>query len=439
MNTPTPTQPKTDAPKAKAGGAHSLNQTIARRQKWLLGSVSAVLVAAGSWFILGDASSSPEDIDAQTEQIDTAGLVNTDLSQREFVASYSNRLEAMARDQKELREAQMASPALQAQIDVLSAENAEMRVNGQQAIDAMGQENAALRAEIERGLAQSTQNLSPPPMMGAGFDSVNTPVAPVAAEPVAPPQQPKIEHMSFAPPQRTEPSTSASSGPIGQTPVNGPERHASKDYLPPNSYAPARVIVGVDASTGVSSQSDPLPVVFRITGPARSAMRGNRLLTTDLTGCLVNGAARGDLSSEKVYVKLARMTCAERDGGYAVSEVKGFISFAGKSGVRGRVVSREGNLVSQALLAGIIGGFGRGLSANTSGLFDQTTSADGTRKPLSAGDILTGGLGQGGASAADSVSQYLIERAEQYQPVVEMPTGIEVEIIFLDGVQIRNP
>ena len=217
MNTPTPTQPKTDAPKAKAGGAHSLNQTIARRQKWLLGSVSALLIAAGSWFILGDASSSPEDIDVQAEQIDTAGLVNRDLSQREFVASYSNRLEAMARDQKELREAQMASPALQAQIDALSAENAEMRVNGQQAIDALGQENAALRAEIERGLAKATQNpsLPPAPLMGAGYDSLNAAAAPVAAEPTAAPEQAKIEHMSFAPPQRTEPSTSASSGPIG--------------------------------------------------------------------------------------------------------------------------------------------------------------------------------------------------------------------------------
>src|SRR3546814_1102028 len=102
----------------------------------------------------------------------------------------------------------------------------------------------------------------------------------------------------------------------------------------------------------VASQTDPLPVVLRITGPARSVMRGGKVLTTDLTGCLVNGAARGDLSSEKVYVKLARMTCAQPGGRYAVSEVKGFISFAGKSGVRGRVVRREGSLVGQALLAG---------------------------------------------------------------------------------------
>ena len=53
--------------------------------------------------------------------------------------------------------------------------------------------------------------------------------------------------------------------------------------------------------------------------------------------------------------------------------------------------------------------------------------------------IVTGGLGQGAGDAADTVSKYLIERAEQYQPVIEMPTGIEVEIVFLDGVHVRSP
>ena len=121
-----------------------------------------------------------------------------------------------------------------------------------------------------------------------------------------------------------------------------------------------------------------------------------------------------------------------------VSEVKGFISFAGKSGVRGRVVSREGSLVSQALLAGIIGGFGRGFSANANGIFSGAIGADGRRDSLSPTDIVTGGLGQGAGDAAETVSKYLIERAEQYQPVVEMPTGIDVEIVFLDGAYVRN-
>ena len=213
----------------------------------------------------------------------------------------------------------------------------------------------------------------------------------------------------------------------------------SANYLPPNSIAVAKVIVGVDAIAGVESQTDPLPVVLRITGPARSVYENGRLLTTNIAGCLVNGAARADLSSEKVYVKLQRMTCPQPGGRYAVSDVKGFIAFGGKTGVRGRVVSREGALVGQAFLAGLAGGFGRGFSANTSSLMTGTNvSVNGQRPKLGAGEILEGGLGEGVATSADMVSKYLIERAEQYQPVIEMPTGIDVEIVFLEGVFING-
>ena len=71
--------------------------------------------------------------------------------------------------------------------------------------------------------------------------------------------------------------------------------------------------------------------------------------------------------------------------------------------------------------------------------FTGQIGADGKRQALSPTDIVTGGIGQGAGEAADTVSKYLIERAEQYQPVVEMPTGIEVEIVFLDGVHVRSP
>ena len=161
--------------------------------------------------------------------------------------------------------------------------------------------------------------------------------------------------------------------------------------------------------------------------------------STRLEGCVVNGAARGDLSAEKVYVKLAKMTCDQPGGRVAVSEVKGFVSFAGKTGVRGKVVSREVSLVTQAFIAGIAGGFGRGFSANANALFQGGNQViNGQRQQLSAGELAQAGVGQGVAQSADMVSKYLIERAEQYQPVIEMPTGIDVEIVFLDGVYVRG-
>ncbi|MBN9504723.1 MAG: conjugal transfer protein TraB [Altererythrobacter sp.] len=422
--------PQTPAPTPDAA-RRDLNRTIARRQKLLLGGIGGLALLAGGWFIFGDEDETAAGDNAEVT-IDTAGIVDRNLSHREFVASYGNRLDAQGRAIRELKEAQLPRPAIEQELEALRAENAQMRSDGQAAIDAISAENAALRTELEQAARTPDPAAAPLPTYGPGASGPGN--IPATSDGGGAPAAPDngVTVLSFGDAQ-------AKSGPKPAGDAPSPLLlEDSRDYLPPNSYAPARVIVGVDASTGVASQSDPLPVVLRITGPARSVMRGNRVLTTDITGCLVNGAARGDLSAEKVYVKLVRMTCAQPGGRYAVSEVKGFISFAGKSGVRGRVVSREGSLVGQALLAGIVGGFGRGFSANANGIFTGAIGADGQRESLSPGEIVTGGLGQGAGEAADTVSKYLIERAEQYQPVVEMPTGIEVEIVFLDGVHVRS-
>lgn len=408
-----------------------LNAATARRQKLLLGSLGALVLAGGSWFILGGGDETTEPDAAQT--IDTAGLVDRDLSEREFVATYGNRLDAVTREQQALRDTAVPRGEVEQQLAALKAENEAMRVDGQAAIDAISAENADLRSQLavrENAPAPAVPVPAYGPQAG-GYDARGIATAPGGELAIASPGEVRL--LSFAGDRDGTPGQRATRPEAPALVVED-----SPDYLPPNSYAPARVIVGVDASAGVASQTDPLPVVLRITGPARSVVQNGRVLTTRIQGCVVNGAARGDLSSEKVYVKLARMTCDQPGGRVAVSEVKGFISFAGKSGVRGRVVSREGSLVSQALLAGIIGGFGRGFSANAQSVFSGVTSnPDGARGQLSPGDIVTGGLGQGAADAADTVSRYLIERAEQYQPVV-MPTGIEVEIVFLEGVFVRD-
>ena len=83
-------------------------------------------------------------------------------------------------------------------------------------------------------------------------------------------------------------------------------------YVPAGSYAEAVVIAGADASAGVQSQGDPRPVLLRLTSPAYGAAAEGIADTTDVEGCTVTGAAYGDLSSEKVYVRLQTMACAGR-------------------------------------------------------------------------------------------------------------------------------
>ncbi len=216
----------------------------------------------------------------------------------------------------------------------------------------------------------------------------------------------------------------------------------SAQYVPPNAYVEAKVLVGVDAATGTSYSQDPKPVLFRILGPAVHVGSSGKFQTTDLTGCLINGAAYGELPSEKVYVKLQKITCPAGPGRFSVATVEGYVTSKGKAGVRGPVISREGQFTSRAMLAGALNGLGQGISKNVqasqSGVTTSITGAGAlSAQALSPGQIATGSLGTGVSQAASMLADYYIKRAEQYQPVIEMPTGIQVELVFLSGFQVK--
>ena len=207
-------------------------------------------------------------------------------------------------------------------------------------------------------------------------------------------------------------------------------------WLPAGAHAEAVVLAGVDASAGVSSQGDPRPVLMRITGPAWTAAEDGAAMQVDIDGCTVTGAAHGDLSSEKVYVRFRTMTCAGPEPGTVVeTDVAGFVAGSGKTGVRGPVVSREGALVEKAFLAGLVSGVGQGVSQ----AFQPQAVATGTGATVAntaLGDIGRAGLGAGASSAGQKVADYMIRRAEQYQPVVQLQAGTKVTLVFLEGARI---
>ena len=458
---------------ATAGSASDplggINAKVRKRQQLILAGIgSVILVAGGSYIVSKSKSDAPiKATDPVDVEISVDGMTGKKMAQSEWIAKSENQI-AEAESRVKALEAKMpAVDQVSNDLAALKQENAKLKADGSRLFEIYEKQNAVQAAELKAikegggagsagggaGAARSSgisrwQQPAREPFRVAGaggqpaaggdraWAGNGGPGGPDGAMPAIG----EVKTISFTSAGKAGPKGDDAQGFVGVRPDAPPTViEASPDYLPPNSYAPARVIVGVDASAGVNSQTDPLPVVLRITGPARSVINNGRVLTTRLEGCVVNGAARGDLSAEKVYVKLAKMTCDQPGGRVAVSEVKGFISFAGKTGVRGKVVSREGSLVTRAFIAGIAGGFGRGFTANANALFQGANQiVNGERQQLSPGEIAKSGLGQGVAQSADMVSKYLIERAEQYQPVIEMPTGIDVEIVFLDGVYVRG-
>lgn len=171
--THTPSTAPLQAESAASSELSGLNARTARRQKLLLGSLGALALIGGSWFILGgdDKDKTGDPNAAQT--IDTAGLVNRDLSQREFVATYGNRLDAVTREQKALKDGSVPRTEIEAQLAALKAENQAMRVDGQAAIDAISAENAELKTRLAAQPASPAPAVLPPaygPQAG-GYDA----------------------------------------------------------------------------------------------------------------------------------------------------------------------------------------------------------------------------------------------------------------------------
>lgn len=207
------------------------------------------------------------------------------------------------------------------------------------------------------------------------------------------------------------------------------------EYVPPGSYAKAMVISGADVSVGVNAQSNPIPAKLRIIGKAKTAAVNGKVQEVDLRGCVITAAASGDLSSERGYMRLLKMSCSSDEGVVKVSNVEGYVAGVGKAGIRGEVISREGDFVMKSFLAGIASGIGSGISQKMSTPF-SFSSGIATQGRSDVKDILGSGVGKGIESSSNSLSDYLIKRAEQYQPVISLPAGMEVEVVFSEGVYL---
>jgi len=105
--------------------------------------------------------------------------------------------------------------------------------------------------------------------------------------------------------------------------------------------------------------------------------------------------------------------------------------------MRGRLVTKQGQMLANALLAGVVSGIGQGLStANTT----YSTSALGTIASAdSNADAYRAGLGHGVGKALDRLAQYYIKLAENTFPVIEVDAGRQIDVVITKGVRIDVP
>ena len=388
-----------------------------QRGQWLLfsGLAGAVLLVVAVWIGAGGGNNAPplRGIEAQ--------LAVPGEAEAGWVRQSETRLGGI---EVRLREIETRNRRLDQDNVRLQQQLADDADNARSVID----QYAAVIAELTQGIALAAipgnDPFAPPVSIRPAPEPQN--VASTVPDASAPPAAPLVREFELE--ERTGRGTDAES--LESIPIPKP----TAGYVPAGSYAEAVVLAGADASAGVQSQGDPRPVLLRLTSPAYGAAVDGTAETTDVEGCTITGAAYGDLSSEKVYVRLQTMACAGEAAGTVIeTPVSGFVAGGGKAGVRGAVVSREGALVQRAFLAGLFSGFGE--SASQAFRPQAVLAGGGTASFANTdlGDIGRAGLGSGAGTAGQEISDYLIRRAEQYQPVIQLAAGTPVTVVFLEG------
>lgn len=212
-------------------------------------------------------------------------------------------------------------------------------------------------------------------------------------------------------------------------------------YMTASSMFEGQLLNGMDAPTDQSAKQNPVPAVVRVKS---EAILPNLFNVPDVQECFVSVAGYGDLSDERAKMRTEMLSCvvpSKTPGApprIIEAKVEGYVvGEDGRVGMRGRLVSKQGQLIAKTLLAGVLSGFGdaikpqsiQGLNLNPTGTVD-TQTYDGST-------IAKSGLAQGLSDTAKSVSEYYLRLADQMMPIVEVDAGRKVTVVLLKGVELK--
>jgi len=210
------------------------------------------------------------------------------------------------------------------------------------------------------------------------------------------------------------------------------KRKSIHHYLPPGTIATAVLLSGLDAPTGGLGQSNPMPVLMRVMHPGSLPNHVN----SDLKHCHVIGAAYGDISSERAMIRLENIACVLKDDEVIEAKVKGYVAGEdGKSGFRGRVVSKQGAMIARALVAGVASGVSSAITQQYRSVAQTSFGTVSSVDPQRIGEL---GLATGASNALEKIADYYIARANETYPVIEIASNRVGEIILTDGADLET-
>lgn len=206
-------------------------------------------------------------------------------------------------------------------------------------------------------------------------------------------------------------------------------------YLPVGTMVKGVLLSGLYAPTGVNARKDPFPVILRIQDEAIMP----NLKKADLKECFLTLSGYGDLSSERALMRGETLSCVANDN--SVIETK-FPSYAvgedGKAGIGGRLITRNGRALRNAMLSGFFSGMSDAFETTKVQKLDISGSSSETYENAMSSENLNNGLFNGASDALGKLADYYMSMAEQTFPVIEIDAGREVTVTLTQGTDLTT-
>lgn len=270
------------------------------------------------------------------------------------------------------------------------------------------------------------------------------PVAPLVAEPGRPSQVQMWDQPTAPAPAEEKRSRKSDEADVAKSSIRvieapkkeltEAEKEAQKEdegiYIPAGSIITGTLITGMDAPTGKQARQEPHPALLRI---KHEAILPNRF-RADVRECFALLGGYGDLSSERAYLRGETISCVRKDGQVVESKLNSFtVGEDGKAGVRGRLVSKQGQMLTKALAAGMVEGFAQAFDRVPVPTLSLERSEQQLYQQAFSQDAMQSGAVSGMGKALDRLAQFYIDQAEGMFPVIEIDAGREVEIVMING------
>ena len=205
-------------------------------------------------------------------------------------------------------------------------------------------------------------------------------------------------------------------------------------YLPAGTVISGVLLNGMDAPTGQEARKEPFPAVVRI---QKDAILPNRY-RSDIRECFLIVSGYGDLSSERAYLRGETISCIDSRKNFIEGSLNSYaVGDDGKAGIRGRLVSKQGQIIAKSMMAGFLSGLADVFNVDAVPTINTSTSGRVSYEHVYSAGALQGAATRGISSSLERIADFYIKMAEGLYPVIEIDAGRSVDLVVSRGSSLR--